>query len=163
MWIWLVVAVLAAIGEILTFDLFLASVSAAAIITAVLALILPVVILQVAIFAGISLVGIGFVRPAIKHALGIESATHFTGAVPQSHIAGRRGVVTRPVDGTGGQIRIGQGEFWSARAYDPDETIPVGATVDVIVVDGLTALVEPVAPSALPVNTDVDVAQTKGS
>jgi membrane protein implicated in regulation of membrane protease activity len=154
-WTWLVVAVLAAIGEIVTFDLFLASVAAAAVITAVIAIVLQVVILQVAVFAGLSLVGIGFVRPAIKHALGIESASHLTGAVPQSHLAGRRGVVTRAIDAAGGQIRIGVGEFWSARAYDPSDTIPVGTPVEVVLVDGLTALVERVEQSALPADTDV--------
>jgi membrane protein implicated in regulation of membrane protease activity len=61
----------------------------------------------------------------------------------RSHIVGRRAVVTQVVDSAGGQIRIGTGEFWSARAYDAAETIPVGAAVEVMVVDGLTALVSP--------------------
>jgi membrane protein implicated in regulation of membrane protease activity len=160
-WTWLVVAVLAAIGEIVTFDLFLASVAAAAVITAVLAVLIPIVIIQVAAFAGLSLVGIAFVRPAIKHALGIESVTHLTGAVPQSYLAGRRGVVTQAVDGSGGQIRIGQGEFWSARSYDPSDTIPVSTPVEVVLVDGLTALVERVAPPILA--ADTDVVSQKGS
>ena len=44
-----------------------------------------------------------------------------------------------------GRVRIG-GEEWSARSYDEtDETlvIPVGRTVDVMQIEGATALVYP--------------------
>lgn len=146
MWIWLAVAVLAAIGEVLSFDLFLASVAVAAVIVAVLALILPLV-LQLSVFAGLSLVGIGFIRPAVKRMLGIEAA-HDTGALANSNVAGRRGIVTLAVDGNGGQIRIGEGEFWTARSFDPAVVLAPGETAEVLFVDGLTALVEPVARPA---------------
>jgi membrane protein implicated in regulation of membrane protease activity len=53
-------------------------------------------------------------------------------------------VVTRRVDANGGQIRIGEGEFWSARAFDPADVMEPGAPVEVVLVDGLTALVSPV-------------------
>jgi hypothetical protein len=46
-------------------------------------------------------------------------------------------------------VRIGDGEFWSARSYDPDDLIPIGAPAEVMVVDGLTALVAPVVPLTL--------------
>ena len=41
-----------------------------------------------------------------------------------------------------GRVRIG-GEEWSARAYDESLVIPVGTTVDVIQIEGATALVYP--------------------
>ena len=35
------------------------------------------------------------------------------------------------------------GEEWSSRAYDESQVIPVGAKVDVMQIDGATALVYP--------------------
>jgi hypothetical protein len=77
--------------------------------------------------------------------------------------------VTRTVDSAGGQVRIGDGEFWSARSYDPDDLIPVGASADVVVVDGLTVLVSPVVPLTLEDDTqlalqdDAQVTSKKGA
>jgi len=42
----------------------------------------------------------------------------------------------------GGRVRIG-GEEWSARSYDETLVIPVGITVDVMQIEGATALVYP--------------------
>jgi membrane protein implicated in regulation of membrane protease activity len=161
MWIWLVVALLAAVGEMLTTGLFLALVAVAAAITALVALVLPVALAQVLIFAGLSLGGIAFIRPALVRAVGIDALTHSTGQVSQTRIVGRRATVTRTVDAEGGQVRIGEGEFWSARAYDPNDLIPVGAKVDIMTVDGLTALVTPVVP--LPLEEDSHVISQKGT
>jgi len=41
-----------------------------------------------------------------------------------------------------GQVKIG-GELWSSRPYDETLTIPVGSTVDVMLIEGATALVYP--------------------
>jgi membrane protein implicated in regulation of membrane protease activity len=148
MWVWLVVALIAAAGEVLTTGLFLAIVAVAAVIVAILALVLPLGV-QLAVFAGVSLAGIVFIRPALIRSLGIDSLAHASGHVTQSQIMGRRATVTRTVDSAGGQVRIGDGEFWSARSYDPDDLIPVGAPAKIMVVDGLTALVSPVVPLTL--------------
>ena len=55
-------------------------------------------------------------------------------------LVGRKGVVTRRVDQHGGRVRIG-GEEWSARAYLEDQVLAEGQTVDVIQIEGATALV----------------------
>ena len=55
-------------------------------------------------------------------------------------VVGRKAVVTRRVDATGGRVRIG-GEEWSARAYLDDGVYAEGATVDVVRIEGATALV----------------------
>ncbi len=44
----------------------------------------------------------------------------------------------------GGMVRIGNAEFWSARANAPAQRIAVGSQVRVVYVSGLTAYVEPV-------------------
>lgn len=149
MWFWLVVALLAGVGEVLTTGLFLAIVALAAIITALVALLLPFTLVQVALFAGMSLAGIAFIRPVLVRSFGMDTLSHASGRVTQSQLIGRRATVTRTVDSAGGQVRIGDGEFWSAKAYDPDDLIPVGAPADIVVVDGLTALVSPVVPITL--------------
>jgi membrane protein implicated in regulation of membrane protease activity len=75
-------------------------------------------------------------------------------------VVGRQAVVTQAVDAQEGQIRIGQGEFWSARSFDPQERIPVGTRVEVLMVEGITALVAPVTPAA---QLESTVAEQKGS
>jgi membrane protein implicated in regulation of membrane protease activity len=42
----------------------------------------------------------------------------------------------------GGRVRIG-GEVWSARSYDETLVIPAGRIVDVMQIEGATALVYP--------------------
>jgi membrane protein implicated in regulation of membrane protease activity len=169
MWLWLVVALLAAVGEVLTTTLFLAIVALAAVITAIVALVLPFTLVQVAMFAGMSLGGIAFIRPALVRSFGIDSLSNSSGRVTQSQIVGRRATVTRTVDSAGGQVRIGDGEFWSARSYDPDDLIPVGASAEIMVVDGLTALVSPVVPitleddSTLMLQDDTQLTSKKGA
>ena len=57
-------------------------------------------------------------------------------------ITGKRAVVTEEIEAGGkGMVRIGSGEFWTARALHPDEKIERGARVKVLDTDGLTALV----------------------
>lgn len=147
---WLAVAILAAIGEVLTTGLFLATIAFAAVVIAIVSILLPFFAIQLALFALLSLLGVMVLRPVLVHTLGFESVSHVAGPVVQSYIVGRRAVVTRPVDAHGGQIRVGEGEFWSARAFEPADTMYPGTTVEVMVVDGLTALVTPVPALASP-------------
>jgi membrane protein implicated in regulation of membrane protease activity len=142
-WLWILIAVVAAIGEMMTTGLFLAPVAVAAVIAAVVAVFLPGLI-QLAAFAALSLAGIVVFRPLVVHALGMDLNHQIGSPVTQSHLVGRRAIVTREVDSSGGQIRIGEGEFWTARSYSPGETIPPGQRVEILLVDGLTALVAPV-------------------
>ena len=57
-------------------------------------------------------------------------------------LVGRQARVVQEVTGHDGRVRIG-GEEWSARAYDETLVIPAGTTVDVIEIEGATALVYP--------------------
>jgi len=142
--VWLVVAILAAIGEVLTTGLYLAVVAAAAAIAAVLSLAFGIDI-QLIGFAAASTVGLLLVRPFVVHTLGLESVFHsLPGPVTHSTVIGRQALVTQSIDAGGGQIRIGQGEFWTARPLEPGQKIPAGTSVQVALVEGLTALVEPV-------------------
>lgn len=161
MWIWLVVAILAAIGEMATTGLYLAMISLAAVITFFISLVVPITLVQVTVFAVLSLLGVAVFRPPIIQALGIHEAPELEGPVMQSHLVGRRAVVTQTVDAGGGQVRVGQGEFWSARAFDTHETMPVGSTVEIRLIDGVTALVSPLMP--LSADTTSELVEKKGT
>jgi len=57
-------------------------------------------------------------------------------------LVGKTAYVVHEVTGRDGTVRIG-GEEWTARALDESQVIPAGATVDVIQIDGATAVVYP--------------------
>ena len=51
----------------------------------------------------------------------------------------------REVTGSGGLVSL-SGEDWSARPYEEDLVIPAGVRVDVLQIEGATALVHPREP-----------------
>jgi membrane protein implicated in regulation of membrane protease activity len=57
-------------------------------------------------------------------------------------LVGREALVVTEVTKNAGLVRIG-GEEWTARPYDSTVVIPAGATVDVLAIEGATALVHP--------------------
>ncbi|MFI2510570.1 NfeD family protein [Streptomyces sp. NPDC018972] len=91
---------------------------------------------QVAVFAIVSTALIAVVRPiANRHraqrpqlATGIDA------------LKGKQAVVLERVDGSGGRIKLA-GEVWSARALDADRAYEVGQEVDVVDIEGATAII----------------------
>jgi membrane protein implicated in regulation of membrane protease activity len=57
-------------------------------------------------------------------------------------LVGKKAVVIEEVSGTQGLIKLA-GEVWSARALDEDDVIPAGTQVEVMEIDGATAIVYP--------------------
>ena len=57
-------------------------------------------------------------------------------------LIGKKAVVIEEVSGTQGLIKLA-GEVWSARALDEDHVIPPGTLVDVMEIDGATAIAYP--------------------
>src|SRR5918998_1087504 len=55
-------------------------------------------------------------------------------------LVGQTAVVLQRVDGDSGQVKI-RGEVWTARAFDDDSVFEPGTRVDVLQIDGATALV----------------------
>lgn len=53
---------------------------------------------------------------------------------------GKQAVVLERVDGSGGRVKLA-GEVWSARALDTDRAYEVGQEVDVVEIEGATAIV----------------------
>jgi len=135
--IWAVLAIALAVGEIFTPGLFfLGPVALAAVLAGVVAVAGGGVALTLVAFIVASVASLAFLRPIARRHVRMPAISR-TGT---DALAGRPAVVLRRVDGVGGRVRIG-GEDWSARAYMPDEVLDVGAQVQVVVIEGATALV----------------------
>ncbi|MGS2645388.1 NfeD family protein [Streptosporangium sp. LJ11] len=138
--IWLILAVALGVAEILTLTTALGLIGGAALITSVAAgLGLPVP-LQLVVFIASLAAGVTVVRPIAKRQLTMRQPRSQRFGIQA--LVGKPAYVLREVTGRDGRVRIG-GEEWSARAYDETLVIPAGATVDVIEIEGATALVYP--------------------
>jgi membrane protein implicated in regulation of membrane protease activity len=94
------------------------------------------VVAQVVVFAAVSVALIAVVRPiAARHRDGRPQ--HATNV---DALRGRQAVVLERVDGSGGRIKLA-GEVWSARSLDTDQVFEPGRQVDVVEIDGATAVV----------------------
>ncbi|MFJ4540428.1 NfeD family protein [Streptomyces tibetensis] len=91
---------------------------------------------QVVVFAVISTAGIAVVRPIANR----HRAQRPQLATGVDALKGRQAVVLERVDGSGGRIKLA-GEVWSARALDTGHAYEVGQEVDVVDIEGATAIV----------------------
>jgi membrane protein implicated in regulation of membrane protease activity len=134
--IWMVAAAVLLGGEMLTLTLFLGPLSLAAVLAALVALAGGSVELQVAAFVAGAVASLAIVRPIARRHLRAPPHTR-TGAAA---LIGQSALVLERVDRESGMVKIG-GEVWTARAYDVDDVIEAGARVEVLKIDGATALV----------------------
>lgn len=137
--VWLIVAAVLGVAELLTTTLALGLIAVAAVVAAVVGAFDLSFALQLAAFAVAAGAGLVFVRPiALRHLKQPPQLRTGTAA-----LVGRTAVVLEEVTDHGGRIRI-EGEEWSSRTYvDDSPAIPVGAKVDVMQIKGATALVYP--------------------
>jgi membrane protein implicated in regulation of membrane protease activity len=134
---WAIAALLLAVGEIFTPGLFfLGPVALAAVVAALVAVAGAAAWVQLLAFAAAAVASVGFLRPLARAHLRMPPALRTGTAALQ----GAKAVVLQRVDQTGGRVRIG-GEEWSARAYMPDGVFEPGAQVEVVEIQGATALV----------------------
>ena len=135
--IWSIVAVVLAVGELLTPGLFfLGPVALAAVVAAVVAAVGLGSIVQVTVFIAGALASLAFLRPIAREHLHMPAMIR-TGTAA---LVGAKATVLQRVDANGGRVRIG-GEEWSARAYMDDQVLEPGTRVEVAKIDGATALV----------------------
>ena len=137
--IWLIVAAVLGVAELLTTTLAFGLIAVAAVAAAVVGAFHLSFALQIAAFAVAAGAGLGFVRPiAIRHIKQPPALRTGTAA-----LVGRSAIVLEEVTEHNGRIRI-DGEEWSSRPYlDESLVIPVGTKVDVMQIKGATALVYP--------------------
>jgi len=136
--VWVIVAAVLGVAELMTTTFALGLIAIGALVAALvggLHLGLP---FQLLAFVVASAAGLGFVLPIARRHVK-QPPLLKTGPAA---LVGRRAQVLEEVTEHGGRIRIG-GEVWSARSYDETQVIPVGHTVDVMQIDGATALVYP--------------------
>src|SRR5215212_7344447 len=136
-WVWWMIAAGAlAVGEIFTMGFFLGPIAIAAVLAAIVSLAGGGLAASWAVFIAASLASLLVLRPIARRHLRTPPRIR-TGTAA---LVGGPATVMEHVDRNGGQVKIG-GELWSARAYDEDESFEPGARVEVIKIDGATALV----------------------
>jgi membrane protein implicated in regulation of membrane protease activity len=136
--VWLIVAGVLGVAELLTTTLAFGLIAVAAVVAAVVGVFVPDLPVQLAAFVVAAGAGLGVIRPiAMRHIKQPPLLRTGTAA-----LVGRSAIVLEEVTEHTGRIRIG-GEVWSSRPYDDSLVIPVGAKVDVMQIDGVTALVYP--------------------
>jgi membrane protein implicated in regulation of membrane protease activity len=135
--IWALAAVLLAVGEIFTPGMFfLGPVALAAVVAGVVAAVGLGVTVQLIVFIAGAVGSVWILRPIARRHLRMPAAIR-TGTAA---LEGAKAVVTQRVDANGGRVRIG-GEEWSARAYMDDQVLEPGTRVEVVKIEGATALV----------------------
>ncbi|MGX1473541.1 UNVERIFIED_CONTAM: membrane protein implicated in regulation of membrane protease activity [Streptomyces canus] len=94
------------------------------------------IVVQVLVFAVVSVALIAVVRPiATRHRS--QRPQLVTGV---DALKGKQAVVLERVDNAGGRIKLA-GEVWSARSLDTGRVYEVGQEVDVVDIEGATAIV----------------------
>ena len=136
-WAWLAIGLILAAAEMAIPGLFLIWLAGAALITGVLAWLLPIGLpLQIVIIAILAIVGVFTGRNSLRsNPVGeVHPKMNRRGA----RLEGETAVVTQAIEGGSGRVRHGDSE-WLARGPD---TAP-GTRVRIIGSDGAVLLVEP--------------------
>jgi membrane protein implicated in regulation of membrane protease activity len=134
--LWVIAAGLLAAGEIVTMGFFLGPIAIAAALAAIAAVAGAGTVIQFIVFIVCSVASIGFLRPIARRHLHTPAQIR-TGTAA---LIGARAVVLERVDADKGSVKIG-GEVWTARSYDEDNVFEPGSRVEVLKIDGATALV----------------------
>lgn len=137
--LWLSLAFLLAVAEILSLDLMLIMLAVGALAGAGVAVVAPGLWwLQVLVAAGVSLGMLALLRPSllakVRAMPGYRSST--------AKMVGSAGVAMSQIDRSGGEIKV-DGQSWSARPYSSEVVIEAGTEVEVYEIDGAIAVVYP--------------------
>jgi membrane protein implicated in regulation of membrane protease activity len=136
--IWLIAAVIFAVGEIATLGFFLAPFAGGALLAAVISAVGAGDLASWAVFLVVSILLLTALRPLARshRRMPAQLRTGTAALVGQSAM-----VVERIANDEGtGCVKL-EGETWTARAYDRDEVFERGARVHVVEIRGATALV----------------------
>jgi membrane protein implicated in regulation of membrane protease activity len=136
--LWIVAAVVLAVGEMLTLGFFLAPFAVGAALAGLVDALGGSTPIAFAVFILVSSLLLLVARPIARSHKRLPPATR-TGTAA---LVGRRAVVLERIanhEGVG-CVRV-DGEVWTARAYDEDAVIEKGARVEVVEIRGATALV----------------------
>ncbi|HYN91291.1 MAG TPA: NfeD family protein [Thermoleophilaceae bacterium] len=136
-WVWWMIAAGGlAVGEIFTMGFFLGPIAIAAVLAAIVSLVGGGLVASWTVFIAASLASLFVLRPVARRHLRTPPRIR-TGTAA---LVGGPATVLERVDANGGQVKIG-GDIWTARAYDEEASFEPGARVEVMKIDGATALV----------------------
>jgi membrane protein implicated in regulation of membrane protease activity len=133
---WAIAAAILAAGEAATAALVLGPLALAAALAAIVGAAGAGFGIQVVAFIAGSIAALGILRPIARRHMKMPAHVR-TGAAA---LVGTSATVIEQVDRDGGRVKIG-GEVWSARSYDEDQVLAPGDRVEVLKIDGATALV----------------------
>ena len=134
--LWLIAAVVFAVGEVLTMGFFLAPFAVGALVAMVVALVGGGFIASGVAFLAVSTAAFLGLRPIARRHMNLPAQLR-TGTAA---LVGKTGTVVEAVSADAGCVRI-DGEVWTARPYDEDERYEPGQRVQVLQIRGATALV----------------------
>ena len=134
--VWLIVAVLFAVGEVLTMGFFLAPFAVGALVAALVAAVSGSFVVAGVAFLAVSSAAFLALRPVARRHMKLPAQLR-TGTAA---LVGRTGTVVETITADAGCVRI-DGEVWTARPYDDDQTYEAGQRVHVLQIRGATALV----------------------
>jgi membrane protein implicated in regulation of membrane protease activity len=136
--LWLIAAVVLAVGEIATMGFFLAPFAAGALVAALVSAAGTGTAITLIVFLLVSVAALAALRPIARSHRRMP-ALNRTGTAA---LVGRQAmVVERIANNEGvGCVKL-DGEVWTARAYDDDDVIEEGRRVHVVEIRGATALV----------------------
>ena len=140
MWqIWLIIAGVCLIGEIMTTGFLVFWLSIGALLSMIVSFFTDNIIIQTAVFVISSAILIFATKPFVKKFAKTKDVK--TNAFS---IIGQNGIVTKDIDSINskGQIKV-DGETWSAIGKN-DMDIPKGTEIEVLEIKGVKAIVKPV-------------------
>lgn len=136
-WMWLLVALLFGIVEILTITFVFIMFAIGALAAALVGFFGGSMLAQILVFIVVSVLLLFVMRPLMKGRIQRSGEDVRTNA---DALIGKSGYVTELVGDRDGRIQFSGGE-WSARSTG--EQIPVGTQVEVVSIEGATAIVRP--------------------
>ena len=136
--LWVIAAVVLAVGEMATLGFFLAPFAGGAAVAAILSALGAGATIEWAAFLVVSVVLLAALRPIARDHQRSQGKIKMNTAALVGQTAM---VVERIANAEGvGCVKL-DGEIWTARAYDDDEVIEPGTKVHVLEIRGATALV----------------------
>ena len=135
--LWLIAAGVVAAAEMLSGDFFLLMIAGGGLAAAGVAGIGGPVWLQIVVFAVVSLLLIGTVRPIAKKSL-MRGMLDYPDGVQA--LVGADAVVSQAVDAHGGRVKMGHNE-WSAMSLTPHDVYQIGDHVRIVEIRGAHAIV----------------------
>src|SRR3954467_13329967 len=136
--LWLIAAVILAVGEIATMGLYLAPFAAGALVAALSGAAGAGTAINLIIFLVVSIVALAALRPLARSHRRMPPQIR-TGTAA---LVGRKATVVERIANVEGRgcVKI-DGEVWTARAYLDEEIYEAGTRVQVVEIRGATALV----------------------